>query len=45
MSKTSKIEVLSTAVTVQHLNDDDYISLTDIARHRDVDRSDDLIRN
>jgi len=45
MSKTSKIEVLSTAVTVQHLHDDDYISLTDIARHRDADRTDDLIRN
>lgn len=40
-----KIEVLAKEVTIQKLNDDDFISLTDIARFKDTERTDDLIRN
>ncbi|MGD9629377.1 MAG: KilA-N domain-containing protein [Pyrinomonadaceae bacterium] len=40
-----KIEVLTNEVTIQKLNDDDFISLTDIARFKDTERTDDLIRN
>jgi len=39
------IEVLDTEVTVARMQNDDFISLTDIARHRDSERTDDLIRN
>jgi hypothetical protein len=40
-----KIEVLDTQVSISRIAEEDFISLTDIARHRDTDRSDDLIRN
>lgn len=45
MKKNRDIEVLDTRVTISRMAAEDYISLTDIARHRDSDRSDDLIRN
>jgi len=45
MKKNRDIEVLDTRVTISRMAEEDYISLTDIARHRDADRSDDLIRN
>ena len=45
MKKIRDIEVLDTHVTISRMAEEDYISLTDIARHRDTDRSDDLIRN
>jgi len=45
MSKKRKIEVLDTSVTVYHYQKDDFISLTDIARHRDVERGDYIIQN
>ena len=45
MKKNRDIEVLDTRVTITRMTEEDYISLTDIARHRDADRSDDLIRN
>ena len=45
MSKNKKIQVLSTEVTVQSMQQEDYLSLTDIARHKNQDRSDDLVRN
>ena len=45
MSKSKKIEVLSTEVSVQSDKKEDYISLTDIARYKNQDRSDDLVRN
>ncbi|MFC1497348.1 KilA-N domain-containing protein [Verrucomicrobiota bacterium] len=45
MSKNKKIEVLSTEVRVNSVQDEDYISLTDIARYKNKDRTDDLIRN
>jgi hypothetical protein len=41
----AKIDVLNQQVTVQRRNEQDYISLTDIARFRDSDATDDLIRN
>ena len=45
MSKNKKIQVLSTEITVQSTQQDDYISLTDISRYKNQGRSDDLIRN
>lgn len=45
MSKNRKIEVLSTAVTVYQHREEDFISLTDIARHRDAERGDYIIQN
>ncbi len=41
----AKITVLTKEVTIKFLNEEDYISLTDIARFKDSDRTDDLIRN
>ena len=45
MAKNIKIEVLSTEISVQTSQKEDYISLTDIARYKNRDRSDDLVRN
>jgi len=47
MSKNSKvtIEVQGTAVTVLSQTSDDYISLTDIAKHKEPERSDHVIQN
>ncbi|MBU2848125.1 KilA-N domain-containing protein [Acidithiobacillus ferriphilus] len=47
MSKTKKstIEVKGIAVTVLSQASDDYISLTDIAKHKEPDRSDHVIQN
>ena len=47
MNKTKKstIEVKGTAVTVLSQASDDYISLTDIAKHKEPDRSDHVIQN
>lgn len=41
----AKISVLNQSVVVQRRDDQDYISLTDIARFKDAERTDDLIRN
>jgi len=41
----TKIKVLSTDITVRTRDDEDYISLTDIARYKNSERTDDLIRN
>lgn len=41
----AKISVLSSDVTVKKIEDDDFISLTDIARFKDAEHTDDLIRN
>jgi hypothetical protein len=41
----AKIKVLSKEITVLSWNKEDYISLTDIARYKDADQTDDLIRN
>ena len=47
MSKARKatIEVKGTVVTVLSQASDDYISLTDIAKHKEPDRSDQVIQN
>jgi hypothetical protein len=39
------ITVLSREITIKTFNDEDFISLTDIARYKDADQTDDLIRN
>jgi hypothetical protein len=44
-AKKSTIEVQGTAVTVINLASDEYISLTDIAKHKELDRSDHVIQN
>jgi hypothetical protein len=44
-AKNRQVTVLDTAVRVSQIQDEDYICLTDIARHRESDRTDDLIRN
>lgn len=43
--KNREIEVLDTRITISRMAEEDFISLTDIARHRVSERSDDLIRN
>jgi len=43
--KSNKIIVNQSEITVIQANEQDYISLTDIARHKNSDRTDDLIRN
>ena len=47
MSKTRKstIEVQGAAITVLSQKEKDFICLTDIARVKNADRSDDLVRN
>ena len=41
----AKIEVQGAAITIIHRDSDDFISLTDIARYKNPDRTDDLVRN
>jgi hypothetical protein len=41
----AKIEVKGTEITVYSHSDEDYICITDIARHKNAERTDDLIRN
>jgi hypothetical protein len=43
--KKSTIEVQGTAITVLNHAGDEYISLTDIAKHKEPDRSDHVIQN
>lgn len=43
--KNRKIEVKGTEITVFNRGEKDYISLTDIARHRDTERSDYILQN
>ncbi len=45
MVKSKKIEVKGTEVTLFTSNDKDFISLTDIARYRDLERSDYILQN
>ncbi len=46
MSKANReIEVMDVAVKVTQIEEADFISLTDIARHRDAERSDYIIQN
>jgi hypothetical protein len=41
----TKIHVLDNEISIYTLNDEDYICITDIARYKDPDNTDDLIRN
>ena len=41
----TKIAVKGTSITVVSQNEEDYISLTDIAKHKEPDRSDHVIQN
>jgi len=43
--KTKKIDVQGTEIKVSKAKEQDYISLTDIARHKDPDRTDYIIQN
>ena len=45
MSKMKKIEVLSREVSLYQHREEDFISLTDIARYRDAERGDYIIQN
>jgi hypothetical protein len=45
MSKTKQVEVLDRRITFYRHRDEDFISLTDIARHRDAERGDYIIQN
>jgi len=41
----TKISVLNQDIALQTIKDEDYLSLTDIARYKNQERTDDLIRN
>ena len=43
--KDRKIEVKGTEITILKTSSDDYISLTDIARHKDTEHTDTIIQN
>ena len=43
--KTRSISVLDSTIGIRSIDETDFISLTDIARHRNQQHSDDLIRN
>src|SRR5712672_225080 len=45
MAKSSQMTVLSQPVSVKRVEEHDYISLTDIARYKDAERTDYLIMN
>jgi len=45
MAKNNKIEVLNTEVKVKTVNENDFICLTDIAKSKNPEHPDDLIRN
>ena len=44
-NKKSTIEVQGTAITILNQARDEFISLTDIAKHKEPDRSDHVIQN
>lgn len=45
MAKNQKIDVSGTVITVLRNDAEDYISLTDIARHKDAEHTDTIIQN
>jgi hypothetical protein len=45
MAKSKFIEVKGVSVAIVHQNNEDYISLTDIARHKDTNNTDAIIQN
>jgi hypothetical protein len=45
MSKSTKIKIGETIVSVTKINEEDYICLTDMARFKDADRTNYIIQN
>ena len=45
MVKNNKIEVQGITITITQIDKSDYISLTDIARHKDANNTDSIIQN
>ncbi|MDX9882741.1 MAG: KilA-N domain-containing protein [Prolixibacteraceae bacterium] len=45
MAKSSKIEVKGQRITIVQVGQEDYISLTDIARYKDAEHTDTIIQN
>jgi hypothetical protein len=45
MGNKQQIQVLGSDISVFKTRDDDYISLTDIARYKDPERSDYILQN
>ena len=45
MSKTTKIIVKESEISILHIRESDYISLTDMAKYRDSERSDYIVQN
>lgn len=45
MKKNIKVEVLDQEINIQIIDKQEYICITDIARHKHAERTDDLIRN
>jgi hypothetical protein len=45
MAKNSKIEVKGQLITIVKVEQEDYISLTDIARYKDAEHTDAIIQN
>ena len=45
MAKNKKIEVQGFEIVVYEDNQNDYISITDLARHRDAQHTDSIIQN
>jgi len=45
MAKNKELEVLATAIKIKTIESEDYICLTDIAKSKNPDHPDDLIRN
>jgi len=45
MARNKTISVKGTEITIYQMENDDYISLTDIARHKDSINTDDIIKN
>jgi KilA-N domain len=43
--KTSKLIVKGSEISFFNINTEDYISLTDIAKHKDATNTDDIIKN
>ena len=45
MKKATSVTVQNTAINLKRVNSADYLSLTDIARHKDAERSDYILQN
>jgi hypothetical protein len=45
MAKNAKIDVKGTEIIILKSEDDDFISLTDVARHKDAAHTDNMIQN